>query len=112
MDLIAVCDYLITDYSSIALEAAVLRKKTFFWTYDYDEYMENSGTNIDLRQEVPGNMSADIDDIIERVEKDDYDEEEQARYIRKFLPAQLGGSARRIAEKAAELMAGDKRQEI
>lgn len=112
MDLIAVCDYLITDYSSIALEAAVLRKKTFFWTYDYDEYMENSGTNIDLRQEVPDNMSADIDDIIERVEKDDYDEEEQARYIRKFLPAQLGGSARRIAEKAAELMAGDKRQEI
>ena len=61
IDLIAVCDYMITDYSSIALEAAVLKKRTMFWTYDFDEYMENSGINIDLKKEMPGNMSDNID---------------------------------------------------
>ncbi len=104
VDLIAVCDYLITDYSSIALEAAVLKKKTFFWTYDYDEYMKNSGTNIDLKSEVAANMSADINKILYCVENDIYDTDTQQRYINKFLPHELGGSTEKIAKLVIELM--------
>ena len=106
IDLIAVCDYMITDYSSIALEAAVLKKRTMFWTYDFDEYMENSGINIDLKKEMPGNMSDNIDEIMYRIENDIYDEGQQEQYIEKYLPAEMGKSTERIAGLAIELMPG------
>ncbi len=106
IDLIAVCDYMITDYSSIALEAAVLKKRTMFWTYDFDEYMENSGINIDLKKEMPGNMSDNIDEIMYRIENDIFDEEQQEQYIEKYLPAEMGKSTERIAGLAIELMPG------
>lgn len=109
MDLIAVCDYMITDYSSIALEAAVLKKPTFFWTYDYDEYMKNSGTNIDLKEEVPDNMSDNINDILHRIENDDYNTQEQLAYIKKFLPKDLGGCTYKIAKKIVDLMMEDRK---
>lgn len=100
VDLIAVCDYMITDYSSIALEAAVLDRKTFYWTYDYDEYMENSGVNIDLKQEVGANLEEDIERIMLRIERDDFDWETQRRYKQKYLPSELGQSTQKIAELA------------
>lgn len=104
IDLIAVCDYIITDYSSIALEAAVLKKKTFYWTYDYDEYMKNSGINIDLKREVPDNLSDDINKIIDNIENDNYNIKQQEKYIYKYLPHQLGGSTEKIVNLIADLL--------
>ena len=42
VDLLAVCDYLITDYSAIALEGAVLNCPTYYFVYDYEEYRERT----------------------------------------------------------------------
>ena len=104
LDLISVCDYIITDYSSIALEAAVLKKKTMFWTYDFDEYMENNGINIDLKKEMSGNMSEDINEIMFRIENDIYDENQQEKYIEKYLPAEIGNSTGKIAGLVVSLI--------
>lgn len=98
MDLLAVCDYVITDYSSISLEAAVLRKKTFYWTYDYDEYMENSGINLNLKDELSENVFEDIMELMACIKEDRYNAEQQSRYIEKYLPKELGGSTKKIAD--------------
>lgn len=104
IDLIAACDYMITDYSSIALEAAVLRKKTFYWVYDYDEYMENSGININLKKEMSGNVFENIDDLMYCVKNDKYNSELQEWYIKKYLPAELGKSTEKIATLTLDLI--------
>ena len=41
MQLLTVCDYLITDYSAIALEAAVLNKKTYYYLHDVYAYLHH-----------------------------------------------------------------------
>lgn len=98
IDLIAVCDYLITDYSAIALEAAVLKRKTFFWVYDYDEYVENNGLNLDLYGTVPMHVFEDINELAEYIEKDRFDENAFNAFCNKYLPEELGTSTQRIAE--------------
>lgn len=112
MDLIAVCDYLITDYSSIALEAAVLNKKTFYWTYDYNEYMENSGINFNLRGELSEHVFEEINDIMHCIENNIYNMQLQKSYRKKYLPQELGNSTSRIAELIIELMEETAEQKV
>ena len=41
MDLLHVADYIITDYSAIVYEASIVEKPIYFYTYDYDKYMDD-----------------------------------------------------------------------
>lgn len=96
IDLLAVCDYLVTDYSAIALEAAVINKKTFFWTYDYDEYVENNGLNLDLYGTVPMHIFEEIEELAEYIDKDRFDYKAYETFRNKYLPRELLGSTDRI----------------
>ena len=47
-DLLTECDVLISDYSSLVVEAAALGIPTFIYAYDRADYEQNNGLNIDL----------------------------------------------------------------
>ncbi len=104
MDLIAVCDYVITDYSAIALEAAVLNKRTYYWAYDYKEYLENNGLNINLHEAAPGHVFKDIDELMMSMDKDEYNDEVLDAYRRKYLPEDLGTSTKKITDLIVSAM--------
>ncbi len=104
IDLLTVCDYLITDYSSIAFEAAVIRTKTYFWTYDYDEYMRNSGINIDLKNEMSGNLFKNLEELMQAIEYDRYNYEQQEAYIDKYLMDDIGYSTELITDFVINLI--------
>ena len=53
-DLYMISDVLITDYSSVMFDYALLKKPMIFWAFDYEYYIKNRGINFDLRQEAPG----------------------------------------------------------
>ena len=53
-DFIRVCDYVITDYSAVAVDASVLNKRVILYVYDYEKYNKENGLNIDLFKELPG----------------------------------------------------------
>lgn len=98
IDLIAVCDYIITDYSAIALEAAVLNKKTYYWVYDYEEYLEHNGLNIDLYAVAPGHVFKNLNELMESIDSDNYDMEILKKYRERYLPEHLGTSTDRICD--------------
>ena len=52
------CDIIITDYSSLAVEAAILLKPLFLWVYDIDEYRKDPGLNIDPEGEAISEFAA------------------------------------------------------
>ena len=53
--LLALADGMITDYSSVMFDYALLDRPMFFFTYDYEEYVhEGRGTYFDLRERAPG----------------------------------------------------------
>ena len=100
--LLAAADYLITDYSAISLEGAVLNVKTLYFVYDYEEYRSKNGMNIDLYKEMPGCVFEDADRIAEIINRDDYPVEALESYRSRFLPEELGTSTAKITELILE----------
>lgn len=97
-ELLAACDYLVTDYSAIAIEAAVLNKPTYYFVYDYDEYREKNGMNIDLFEEMPSCVFKDAKDLITALQTGEYPQTALDEYRKRFLPEKLGTSTEQIAE--------------
>ena len=96
VDLLTISDYVITDYSSIALEAAILNKKVLFYVYDYDTYMKNNGLNIDFYKLLPKCSSKDIKALYNIINNDKYDNDSYQEFRKKYLPEELGTSTEKI----------------
>lgn len=84
MELLTVADLLITDYSAIAVEAAVLGLKTFYYLYDYDEYIRQNGLNLDLPSEFPELVAYTTDQLQAKL-GERYPLETLRRYQQKYL---------------------------
>ena len=98
IDLISIADYIITDYSGIAIEAAILNKKTLYYVFDYEEYKKNNGLNIDLFKEMPGCVFKDAKELYKKIEKDDYDMKVLYKYKNKYIDVQDGTSTKKIVD--------------
>ena len=67
-ELYVISDLLITDYSSVMFDYALLNKPMLFFTYDLEEYSKNlRGLYIDFEAEAPGPLLFDTDEIIDAV---------------------------------------------
>lgn len=80
-DLFYITDLLITDYSSNIYEFSLMRKPILFYAFDIDEYMETRGFHRDYRTNVPGKIVETFDDMIQAIEKKDFEYEKVEEYI-------------------------------
>jgi len=64
LDLLAIVDHVITDYSAVSFEAATAGKPVWFYVPDYDDYVAQRGLNIDLRQILPGACFANPQELM------------------------------------------------
>ena len=100
MELLSVADLVITDYSAIALEAAAAHIPTLYYLYDYDDYRERNGINIDIPAEMPGCVFYDLSSLMHGVHEaleGRYPKEVLNSYRRKFLISNPGHSTQVIA---------------
>lgn len=104
VDLLTVCDYLITDYSAIAVEGAVLNRKTYYYVYDYEEYDKKNGLNINLFETMLGCVFKHAADLKKVLEEETYPQERLDEYRKKYLPKQLGVSTKTISNTIIEKM--------
>ncbi|SCG86086.1 CDP-glycerol glycerophosphotransferase family protein [Methanobacterium congolense] len=73
-DLLLLADVLITDYSSIMVEYALLNKPIIFYPYDYEYYVkEERGFYFDYMDTVPGPIAHSPQDIVKIIKEEDYD---------------------------------------
>ncbi|WP_425757172.1 CDP-glycerol glycerophosphotransferase family protein [Ihubacter sp. rT4E-8] len=98
VELLSVCEYLITDYSAIAIEAAILNKKTYYYLYDYKEYTEKNGINVNPFDSMPGCAFSDAVPLMEQLMSGAYNEKALADYRKKYLPKELGTSTEKLAQ--------------
>lgn len=98
LDLIKLADYVITDYSAVAFEAAILDKPLFFYLYDIGNYENTRGLNIDLQQEMKSSTKTKIEDIISIIENDTYNYEELKKFKEKYVETIDQNNTKRIVE--------------
>lgn len=53
-DYYLISDVLITDYSSVMFDYALLNKPMIFFTYDFENYVSSRGLNFDFKNDAPG----------------------------------------------------------
>ena len=84
-DMLFVADYVISDYSCIVYEAAVLGIPLFFYNFDMDEYLEGRGLAIDYYHELPGVISSDAKEIYDAIEEKKFDRKEIEDFRNKYI---------------------------
>ena len=85
MDMLFIADYVISDYSCIIYEAAILNIPLFFLAFDLQEYINKRGLTIDYKKEVPGIVSKDAKEIIEAINSDKYNIEDVKQFRKKYV---------------------------
>ena len=99
-DLFIVSDILITDYSSVMVDFAILERPIFCFAYDYNEYLKERGTYFDLDKELPNKPCRTQEELLEMINSIDFEEQKvrSKRFKEKY--DQYGGNGVVIAVKA------------
>ena len=103
LDFIRVSDYVITDYSAVAIESCILNKKVIFYVYDYDEYNKENGININLFKELPSTYK-DIKDLINMLDNKKYNEQAFQKFRKKYVANINGGSTKKLIDLIEECL--------
>ncbi len=97
-DMMLVSDMLITDYSSVIFEYALLRKPIAFYCYDLLNY--NRGFYLNYPDDLPGEVYENQEQLTAYITSEDRDRltEKYDKFIENYMSACDGHSSERIAE--------------
>ncbi|WP_267245098.1 bifunctional glycosyltransferase/CDP-glycerol:glycerophosphate glycerophosphotransferase [Streptomyces sp. PR69] len=104
MPLMELADALITDYSSVMFDYALLNRPMLFFTYDYEQYVhEGRGTYFDLLEHAPGPVVYTEDEFLTAVrDLEDQDQpyaDARKRFVAEFGEYDQGTAARSIVDQ-------------
>lgn len=98
-DLLFVTDILITDYSSVIFEGALLDLKTIFFVPDLEEYISSRDFYYSFEEYMFGKMAKTEEELIEAIKEPDNDPEKREKFKIKFCEACDGKSTERVVDK-------------
>ncbi len=95
-DLFKVADILISDYSSCITDFSILSRPIICFAYDYDDYRNTHGLNLDFRTEMPNGIKETEDEVLDFIKTMDYDKECENTRIFNSKYTYIGGHATEI----------------
>ena len=103
-DLYLISDILLTDYSSVFFDYAILNRPVLFFTYDLESYRDNlRGFYFDFEKEAPGPLLYDTAEIIEQVhliENGEFEFSERLAEFRKvYCSLEDGAASKRVMNR-------------
>ncbi len=99
-DLYIVSDILITDYSSVMVDYAILERPILCFAYDYDDYLKERGTYFELDDELPNKSCRTQDQLLEEIKNINFDEQRIRTKLFKEKFDQYGGYGVETAVRA------------
>ena len=96
--LIDACDLLITDYSSICMDFALVGKPCLFYAFDLDRYSGTRNFYSDYKKYVPGPVAESFTALLSALEDPDTDRDK----LHKFVEFNFGTPSGNAAEKIAD----------
>src|SRR5699024_945425 len=103
-DLYLISDILLTDYSSVFFDYAILNRPVLFFTYDLESYRDNlRGFYFDFEKEAPGPLLYDTGEIIEQIhliENGEFEFSERLAEFRKvYCSLEDGAASKRVMNR-------------
>lgn len=103
-ELLFVTDILITDYSSVIFEAALLDIPMLFYAFDLDEYISSRGFYCEYISFIPGKLVENMDEIIDALMVGDFEADKIIEFKKDFFDDLDGKSGKRASEFIKRLM--------
>ena len=97
-EIISDADILITDYSSICMEFAMLKKPMLFFAYDLEKYKNDRNFYFDYEEYVPGKVVKSFDELVEAINNNDYKNEKIKKFNEFNFSYDDGKSTQRIVD--------------
>lgn len=104
-ELYLISDILITDYSSVMFDFALLKRPIILYCYDLDEYLYRRGTYFNLEEKSPGPICSAIEEVIGYLNKPNgFVDYEQAldRFSEEFGSKEDGQATQRVIKEVFE----------
>ena len=80
-------DVLVTDYSSVFFDYAVLKRPIYFYMYDFDYYeQELRGFYLDLQANLPNDIVKTEQALLAQLKTNEFDFERLSAFNQKFNP--------------------------
>jgi CDP-ribitol ribitolphosphotransferase len=97
-ELLVISDILITDYSSIMIEYAILLKPIIFYPFDFEYYNnEDRGFYFDYKN-VPGPIAKNTEELIQCIKNNDFDFDKIKNFLKNQHDYLDGKSSKRIID--------------
>ncbi|WP_022670392.1 CDP-glycerol glycerophosphotransferase family protein [Hippea alviniae] len=102
---LVIADILITDYSSIIFDFALLEKPMLFYAPDLDVYYDKRGFYFDYKSFVPGPISYSKEELLENIKQYDWLkwQNKVKEFKEKFNPYFDGKNSERVINKILEI---------
>ena len=98
-ELYVISDILITDYSSVFFDYAVLNRPIYFYMYDLESYREElRGFYLDIYKELPGKIYEKEEEMLEDIKNQVYDNQRLNEFNERFSHAQTGDCAKKVID--------------
>ena len=99
-ELLMVTDLLITDYSSIIFDYAILGRPMIFFPWDLDKYKKERAFYFDYEDFVPGPICFSTEELVEKILSVDkwFDRKKMLEFARKFNNPFDGRASERVME--------------
>lgn len=97
-DMLFISDCVISDYSCIIYEAAILRRPLYFYAYDYDQYQSARDFYIDYKKEMPGPVCRTAEETLKAIDARACDPEAVQRFLSRYVTPKSRHETRDIVD--------------
>lgn len=95
-ELLVITDVLISDYSSIPFEFALLNKPMIFFAYDLDQYADSRGFWENYEENIPGPVVKNTKDLVECIENGNFEMDKITLFANQWNQYSKGYSSERL----------------
>lgn len=94
-----IADVLVTDYSSVFFDYAILKRPIYFYMYDLDSYRDElRGFYLDIYRDLPGPIVEDENQLVKLINNEEYDFKRLEAFNRRFNNREDGNASKRVIE--------------
>lgn len=102
-ELVKIADLLITDYSSICMDFALLGKPTVFYAFDLTEYGSTREFYFDYYSYVPGTVAESFDGLLQTIRDGNFGTEKISEFVKYNFDVVSANSAKAVADKIIKM---------
>ena len=98
-NLYLIADILVTDYSSVFFDYAILKSPIYFYMYDLDSYRDElRGFYLDIYHELPGEVIEDETILLNKIKMNNFDFNKLTKFNQRFNNHEDGNASKRVLD--------------